>query len=198
MAIDAELTAVTPDVGYSFAAVTLIGLFPFGPTTATFGGIDATSVVVVDNAHITCLVPLSGAPGPVNVQVFTVEGNPTLVDGFTYEQPATDATLIYGGNFQDALGNPLANGYLTFRLNTDAMNSSSAVQVCASRVVNVTLGPDGNVYGAYPIWSNSTLTPSGTVYAVRAYSASGQLVWDNQMTIPNTSTFDLGTWVPIY
>jgi hypothetical protein len=131
----------------------------------------------------------------VDVQVFTIEGNPILVNGFTYQ--ITNGILVYGGNFQDAQGNPLANGYLTFRLNTDAMVANSPnIQVGAGRVVNVTLGPDGNVYGAFPIWGNDVLQPSGTVYIVHGYSAAGELVWNNQMTITGSSTFDLGSWVP--
>ena len=197
MAPSSSLTAVIPNTGYGFAAVTLIGLWPDGPsapTTVTFGGVEAASIVVVDNNHITCTVPYGGT-GPVDVQVFTIEGNPVLVNGFTYL--STNGVLVYGGNFQDALGNPLANGYLTFRLNTDAMVANSPnVQVTAGRVVNVTLGPDGNVYGAFPIWGNDAMTPSNTVYIVKAYSAAGELVWNNQMTITGTGTFDLGTWVP--
>ncbi len=198
MAINATLTAVIPDTGYGFAAVTLIGLWPDGPSapiTATFGGVLATSLVAVDNNHITCQVPYTAVTGPVDVQVFTIYGNPVLVNGFTYL--STNGVLVYGGNFQDALGNPLANGYLTFRLNTDAMVANSPnIQVTAGRVVNVTLGPDGNVYGAFPIWGNDVMTPSNTVYIVKAYSAAGELVWNNQMTITGSGTFDLGTWVP--
>lgn len=198
MAPSSSLTAVIPNTGYGFAAVTLIGLWPDGPsapTTATFGGVLATNLVVVDNNHITCQVPYSAVAGPVDVQVFTIEGNPILVNGFTYQ--ITNGILVYGGNFQDAQGNPLANGYLTFRLNTDAMVANSPnIQVGAGRVVNVTLGPDGNVYGAFPIWGNDVLQPSGTVYIVHGYSAAGELVWNNQMTITGSSTFDLGSWVP--
>ncbi len=198
MAIDATLTAVIPNTGYGFAAVTLIGLWPDGPSapiTVTFGGVLAINLVVVDNNHITCQVPYSAVAGPVDVQVFTIYGNPTLVNGFTYQ--ITNGILVYGGNFQDAQGNPLANGYLTFRLNTDAMVANSPnIQVGAGRVVNVTLGLDGNVYGAFPIWGNDVLQPSGTVYIVHGYSAAGELVWNNQMTITGSSTFDLGSWVP--
>lgn len=85
---------------------------------------------------------------------------------------------VVKGNFQDCLGNPLALGYLTWRLNTDAVTGTN-VQVTAGRVLNVPLDSFGNVLGTVAIWPNDQLTPSSTVYIVKAYTAQGQLAWTN-------------------
>lgn len=90
---------------------------------------------------------------------------------------------IINGAWQDAGGNPLANGYLTFRLTTDAQ---SGIQVCAGRLVTVPLDVNGNISGTVEIWPNSDLTPAGTTYAIIAYTAQGQPVWTNpNFTLPD-------------
>lgn len=74
-------TATTPDTG-SIAggtAVTITGTGFAGTPTVTFGGVPATSVVVVNATTITCVIPAHAA-GLVDV---SVDGG-VLVDGFTY------------------------------------------------------------------------------------------------------------------
>jgi hypothetical protein len=83
---------------------------------------------------------------------------------------------IINGAWQDSLGNPLALGYLTFRLNTDG---SSGVQVAAGRLVTVPLDANGNISGTVSLWTNDSLTPTDTSYSVIAYTANGQPVWRN-------------------
>jgi hypothetical protein len=121
---------------------------------------------------------------------------------------------IVGGNFQDAAGNPLAYGYLTFRLVSDGSGSLS--QVVAGILVTVPLDVNGNVAESgdfgfelengtgvilledgvdillledqtgddVELWVNSSLLPSGTVYRIKAYSAAGQLAWQSENVIP--------------
>jgi hypothetical protein len=91
--------------------------------------------------------------------------------------------LITGGNFQDAAGNPLAFGYVTFRLNTDAM--AGDCQLSAGRVVTFPLDADGNLSGE--IWPNDLMIPSNTVYFAIAYTAKGQPVWEQQLYITSLS-----------
>ena len=74
-------------------------------------------------------------------------------------------------NFQDASGHPLANGTVTFTLNTDAMAGDA--QICAGRVSKFTLDDTGNFTGN--LWPNDQLTPLDTTYRVKAYTAEGQL-----------------------
>jgi hypothetical protein len=54
------------------------------PATVTFGGIDATSVVVVSDTEITCDTPLVTKPVVVDVTVVTAAGNNTMFNGFTF------------------------------------------------------------------------------------------------------------------
>ena len=98
---------------------------------------------------------------------------------------------IINGRWQDSLGNPLALGYLTFRLNTDG---HSGVQVAAGRLVKVPLDAFGNIAGTVSLWTNDSLTPAGTVYDIRAYTAKGQEVWRNpKFTLPaGVGSYDFG------
>jgi hypothetical protein len=88
-------------------------------------------------------------------------------------------TQLNFGVFQDALGNPLALGYLLIRLNIDAVSNDGS-QVSAGRVVRVQLDANGLVDGVADFWPNDELTPSGTVYIVKAYTAQGQFVWQGE------------------
>lgn len=90
---------------------------------------------------------------------------------------------ITGGNFQDAAGNPLAFGKVTFRLNTDAMAGDS--QISAGRIVTFDLDANGNLSGY--IWPNDQMSPSNTIYFARAYTAQGQLVWESEFHITTPS-----------
>jgi hypothetical protein len=83
---------------------------------------------------------------------------------------------IINGAWQDCLGNPLALGYLTFRLNTDGQ---SGVQVSAGRLVTVPLDSSGNIAGTVLLWPNDQLAPAGSTYSVIAYTAKGQPAWRN-------------------
>ena len=91
--------------------------------------------------------------------------------------------LITGGSFQDASGNPLAGGSVTFRLNTDATAGDN--QISAGRVTTFTLDSNGNLSGY--IWPNDQMTPNNTVYIAKAYTAQGQLVWESEFYITTPS-----------
>jgi hypothetical protein len=84
-----SITSVSPNTGIAGAAVTIAGLGFTGATTVTFGATPATSVVVTNDATITCVAP-AGAPGLVPVAVTTPNGTGTLTDGFTYTALARD------------------------------------------------------------------------------------------------------------
>lgn len=82
---------------------------------------------------------------------------------------------IINGNWQDAEGNPLALGYLTFRLNVDMQGSGTSLQVAAGRLVTVPLDANGNIAGTVYLAVNT----AGTTYDIRAYTAKGQFSWRN-------------------
>jgi hypothetical protein len=94
--------------------------------------------------------------------------------------------LIQGGNFQAANGVPLAGGYVTFRLNMDAMAGDS--QISAGRIVTFPLDANGNLSGY--IWPNDQMTPNDTSYFAKAYTAQGQLVWESQLYITSNSSWE--------
>jgi len=82
--------------------------------------------------------------------------------------------------FQDAAGNPIANGLATFQLNTDAVTSSNQ-QINAGIVTSFVLDGSGTLTGN--IWPNDQLTPTNTVYKVLVYTNPGQLVWRGDLII---------------
>jgi hypothetical protein len=106
---------------------------------------------------------------------------------------------IIGGGFQDAAGNPLANGTLIFELSQDEQSPTPG-QIGASRKVTVTLDSTGNVPAspAVYIWANDSLNPLNSYYRVTAYTALGQPVWgpQNQQVLSSPSPFNLNAWVP--
>jgi hypothetical protein len=104
---------------------------------------------------------------------------------------------ITGGNFQDAMGNPLNAGYVTFRLSTDG--SASGTQVSAGIVTKAVLDSSGNISGNVYLWPNDQLVPATTVYIVKVFTASGELCWGSENVIPSgIGSFDIGTWIPLY
>lgn len=79
------ITSITPNTGAEAGgtSVTITGTNLTGATSVTFGGVAATSVVVVSSTSITCVTPAHAA-GAVDVAVTTAGGTATSVGGFTY------------------------------------------------------------------------------------------------------------------
>lgn len=114
-------------------------------------------------------------------------------------------TMLTGGNFQDAMGNLLANGYLTMKLSQDSQVNDS--QVCSGVEINIVLDGNGDV-AAYPtipadqfVWANDVLSPVNSFYTVSGYTAEGQPAFgpNNQQVVSGGiggGTFDTGTWIP--
>ena len=77
--------AVSPATGPAAGgtAVTITGSNFSPDSTVTFGGVAATSVMVVSPAEITCVTP-AHADGVVNVAVTTDAGVVTATGAFTY------------------------------------------------------------------------------------------------------------------
>lgn len=142
---------------------TLPALLPTGGTTAGQTGFD-----------------LSGSGLVNNFATGSVSGSPCAL------------RQIVNGGFQDASGNPLALGSLTFRLQKDASNTCSSAQTVAGRVVTVPLDANGNVAGVVSLAPTDVMTPADSFagsYTVIAYTASGQPVWQNpKFLLPAGST----------
>lgn len=106
---------------------------------------------------------------------------------------------LSGGAFQDAEGNVLADGYLTFELSQDAQ-ANSVDQICSGSIIKILLDDDGNIQSspAQYMWPNDVLTPSGTFYVVSGYTAAGQRVWgpNAQQVLSTSNPYDVGGWTP--
>ncbi len=106
---------------------------------------------------------------------------------------------LTGGNYQDAAGNVLANGYLIMELSQDGQVNTST-ELAAGRKIKIFLDSSGNVVTSPPqyVWPNDVITPPNTFYIVSAYTFAGQLVWGpNAVQVFSTpSPFPIGTWPP--
>jgi hypothetical protein len=106
---------------------------------------------------------------------------------------------IVGGAFQDADGNLLANGYLTFELSADGVANTSTL-VCSGLIIQILLDMFGDVVTttAQNLYPNDGLTPSGTFYIVTAYTATGERVWgpNCQSILSTPSPFNISAWIP--
>jgi hypothetical protein len=113
---------------------------------------------------------------------------------------------LIGGNFQDAMGNVLAEGSLTMELVQDEQLSSSTGQVCGGIKITIPLDEEGNVFGTSGdesepdqyVWPTDVMTPSGASYTVWGYTAEGELAWgpNYNLLVPSGATFDVDNWVP--
>lgn len=104
---------------------------------------------------------------------------------------------LAGGNFQDAEGNELANGYLLMALSQDGQVNQNT-QVAGGRRIFIQLDGAGNVITnpAQSVWGNDAISPTGTYYTVTAYTEQGQAVWQQIVQVTGSGEFDTGTWVP--
>jgi hypothetical protein len=110
---------------------------------------------------------------------------------------------IVGGPFQDALGNPLANGYLIFQLQHDGAVTGTGM-IMGNISVQIPLDANGNISGTsggtdYYIWPNDQIVPAGGTYIIWAYDSNNRLAWDNpqvQQVLSSPSPFNVDAWIP--
>lgn len=115
---------------------------------------------------------------------------------------ASQVQLI-GGPFQDALGNPLANGFLIMRLQHDAVALNTG-QIVGNISIRIPLDANGKIQGtvsgpAVMVWPTDTLLPAGIKYRIWAYDSSNRLAWDNPQLQSVNSTpnpFNVNAWIP--
>jgi len=175
------LVSVSPTSGPSGGgqSVIITGTNFNSDATVSFGGNLATNVVVISSTEITCVTPVH-FPGTVDVKVTEAAGSVTATNAYTYTASKVPLTM----NFQDAGGNPLSYGNVTFTLNTDAVTITGQ-QINAGRVVSFTLDVNGNLFG--PLWPTDQMTSDSispnTTYRVKAYTAEGQLCFEQDMVI---------------
>lgn len=84
-------------------------------------------------------------------------------------------------SFQDAAGNPIANGLVTFRLQVDIATAvANGPQISAGKITSAALDSGGLV--TVSLWPNNVMSPP-SVYFVQCYTAQGQLVWRGELTV---------------
>ncbi|HEX6882807.1 MAG TPA: IPT/TIG domain-containing protein [Planctomycetota bacterium] len=94
------VTAVSPARGSAQGGtrVTLSGsgfvVDAAGPSTVTFGGLAATSIVVVSDTSLTCTTPPGTLNAVVDVVVGNANGTGTLAGGFSYSVPPPTITAL--------------------------------------------------------------------------------------------------------
>lgn len=81
--------------------------------------------------------------------------------------------------FKDPADNPIALGTLTLRLGTDG--SSSDKQINAGVLVKIALNSSGSM--SQNITPNSVISPANTTYFAKVYTAAGQLVWQEELSL---------------
>lgn len=116
---------------------------------------------------------------------------------------ATQTQLI-GGSFQDALGNPLEDGYLILHLSQDCLVSGVGT-ICSGIDIRIQLDSAGNAASSTStppaanqfVWSNLVMTPQNNFYKVTGYTAEGQRAFGpNNQQVASGATFNLDAWVP--
>ncbi|HET9283175.1 MAG TPA: glycosyl hydrolase family 28-related protein [Candidatus Angelobacter sp.] len=102
---------------------------------------------------------------------------------------------IFGGAFQDAGGNVLSGGSITFQLSNAALVIGTG-QIVQNVPQTFTLNNLGSVPANTPLWFNDQLQPNGTHYIVTIYNSNGALVrGPEDWVIAGSSPVDLGTIV---
>lgn len=102
-----EVADVVPGSGKALGgtAVTISGSYFTDASDVTFGGVSATSIVVVDDSTITCVTP-PGTKGTTSVVVTTPAGSNGVNTEFTYvtslaEQLSAPYANVFAGSFTD-------------------------------------------------------------------------------------------------
>src|ERR1039458_5844104 len=109
---------------------------------------------------------------------------------------------LKNGNFQNAMGTPLANGTLRLKINTDAQIAGATCtgQVCGGVSISYALDGSGNILGTPFVLRTDYLYTGGGIapsYTAYVYAEDGQLAWGpSQQTIAGSSVYDLDTWTP--
>lgn len=96
--------------------------------------------------------------------------------------------------FTDSEGQPIANGFLSIRINEDAQVPVLNLQLAAGRAVQLPLDNNGEITGSGTtfLYPNSELSPDDSVYIVSVYTADGQLVSDDVVVVTSGGTGGFG------
>ena len=204
------VTDVTPSAGTSLVgtSVTVTGTGfsdnAAGANSVTFGGVDATGIVVVNDTTLTCTTPPGTAGAAVDVSVSNDNGAGTLASGFTYHAAptvsavATASGTSLGGTSVTVTGTGFVdNAAGTNALTFDGVTATSIVVVDDTTITCVTpAGPSGSSVDVSVTNDNGTGTlvagfeyfPTPTVTGVAP--SSGTSVGGASVTLTGTGFTD--------
>lgn len=126
----------------------------------------------------------------------------TGLGGSTQSSTATLTVIpvvgLTGGGFQDALGNPIANGYILLQLSSDQVVSGTG-QIVAKRDIKVPLDANGNVLGtngAVFVQYNDKMSDTTSFYWATVYTASGEIAWGPRkvQVLSSPSPYPASNW----
>lgn len=110
---------------------------------------------------------------------------------------------LTGGLFQNPSGQPLANGYMLWKLSHDCQENvdSGGGQVASGVPARIQLDANGSIPAGTSvfIWSNDVLNPAGSFYIVELYDANQAKVWASPQLFQLSATpnpLDIGLLVP--
>jgi len=110
---------------------------------------------------------------------------------------ASPKTITSSVAFQDTQGTVLANGFISFDLNSPSEIASGGGQVVPSRVF-VNLTSAGLIPNGTTIWANDQLNPTNTLYSVRIFNSNGLLVSGPLLwSVSGISPIDLSQEIPV-
>ncbi len=189
-------TTVDPNTGSTAGGtdVTITGSGFTGATEVTFNGVAATNCTVVNDTTITCTTPAHAA-GSVNVAVTGPGGTGTLTNGFTYENPTPNPTIV-----DPNIGSILGGTSVT--ITGTGFTGATGVSFGLFAATNVTVVDDTTITCTTPAVAiaglvNVTVTgPGGSGVLINGFTYENPT--PNPTTVnPNTGSTAGGTAVTI-
>ena len=163
------IASLSPNSGTTLGGttVTISGANLTGASSVTFGGVAATSFVVVSGTSITAVTP-SGAEGAQDVSVTTAGGTATATASFTYltNAPTITGVVPNSGTFNGGTTITLTGTNFTdaSRVTIGGIAATSFAVVNATTITAVTAsGPDG-------LQSVAVTTPISTATKTSAFT----------------------------
>ncbi len=203
---DPTIVSVTPNSGLALGgeSVVIAGTnFVIGVTIVTFDGILADNIVVDSAIQITCDTPVHAA-GAVDVVVDNGGTPATLVNGYTYFDPAvtsvTDATgPTVGGKSVVVAGTNFDTGGGGVQVEFDGVDATSIVVDSAIQITCTipahAIGPVDvvvkNSESSFGTLSNGFAYVNPTVTSIAPFS--GLPIGSTSVTIKGTTFSDFGT-----
>jgi len=165
------VTSVAPPTGpvAGSTTVTILGTNLIGASAATFDGLSATGVSVINYTAVSAITPLHASAGLVNVNVTTPNGTATGTGVYTYVYPAPTVSSVV-----PAYG-PVAGSTTVTILGTNLIGASAAtfdgLSATGVSVINATA-----VTAITPLHASAGLvnvnvtTPNGTATGPNVYT----------------------------